>query len=101
VGFGTEMRADVLRLAFEKLGVGSAYSDAWVGNEASLRVSEKLGYEKAGTEIHHPRGEPVVHQVMRLDAAQFTPPCAIDLEGVQPLVAWLMSSDAGGRRARV
>jgi RimJ/RimL family protein N-acetyltransferase len=43
-GFGTEMRAAVLELAFHGLGAESALSSALDGVDASLRVSEKLGY---------------------------------------------------------
>lgn len=43
-GFGTEMRAAVLELAFHGLGAEAALSSALDGADASLRVSEKLGY---------------------------------------------------------
>jgi RimJ/RimL family protein N-acetyltransferase len=60
-GLGTEMRAAVLYLAFEGLGATAALSDALDGNEASRRVSEKLGYEPNGEGLVAPRGRPVVH----------------------------------------
>lgn len=48
-GIGTEMRAAVLHFAFAGLGAEIARSGAREGNEASLRVSEKLGYRLNGT----------------------------------------------------
>ncbi len=47
-GIGTEMRSAVLHLAFAGLGAREAHSSARAGNTASLRVSEKLGYEPNG-----------------------------------------------------
>ncbi len=61
-GYGTEMRAAVLWLAFEGLGATAAVSGAMDGNEASRRVSEKLGYEPNGVDVAAPRGSPVMHQ---------------------------------------
>ncbi len=61
-GYGTEMRAAVLELAFAGLGAAEAISGALEGNLASARVSEKLGYVKAGEEVASPRGEPVREQ---------------------------------------
>jgi RimJ/RimL family protein N-acetyltransferase len=60
-GLGTEMRAAVLYFAFEGLGATAAMSDALEGNEASRRVSEKLGYLPNGEGLVAPRGRPVVH----------------------------------------
>lgn len=48
-GFGTEMRAAVLQFAFDHLGAERARSTAFEDNLASLRVSEKLGYQRNGT----------------------------------------------------
>ncbi|MDQ2728848.1 MAG: GNAT family N-acetyltransferase [Actinomycetota bacterium] len=56
VGIGTAMRRAVLHLAFAGLGARTARSGAFLDNEASLRVSEKLGYVPDGTEVHAPRG---------------------------------------------
>jgi hypothetical protein len=85
----------VLHVAFTVLGATRAISDAWIGNCASLRVSRKLGYVDAGTELHHPRGEPVVHQVLHLDATHFTSPVPIVVEGAQPLAQWVASTREG------
>jgi RimJ/RimL family protein N-acetyltransferase len=55
-GIGTEMRAAVLMFAFDALGATRARSGAFVGNAASLRVSEKLGYRPDGSETVVRRG---------------------------------------------
>lgn len=49
-GLGTEMRADVLLLAFDHLGARAARSDAFADNHASLCVSAMLGYRTDSTE---------------------------------------------------
>lgn len=49
-GYGTEMRAAVLHLAFEGLGLDRARSAAHSDNGPSLGVSRKLGYVEDGTE---------------------------------------------------
>ncbi len=53
------MRAAVLELAFAGLGATRALSGAIEGNAASTRVSEKLGYEAAGSSVVSPRGAPL------------------------------------------
>jgi len=58
-GFGTEMRAAVLHLSFQGLGAMAAISAALEGNEASRRVSEKLGYRPNGIGLVAPRGHAV------------------------------------------
>lgn len=51
-GFGTEMRAAMLHFAFEGLGALTARSGSYVGNDASERVSRRLGYRPDGEEFH-------------------------------------------------
>jgi RimJ/RimL family protein N-acetyltransferase len=58
-GYGTEMRAAVLELAFVGLGATRALSGVIEGNVASERVSMKLGYEPAGEGFVAPRGVPL------------------------------------------
>jgi len=65
-GVGTEMRAAVLFLAFEGLGALAAESGAMEGNDASARVSQKLGYRANGESLVAPRGRPVVEHRFRL-----------------------------------
>jgi RimJ/RimL family protein N-acetyltransferase len=59
-GFGTEMRAGMLQLAFDHLGAEWAESGASSWNSPSLRVSEKLGYRPNGIARMHPRADEVV-----------------------------------------
>lgn len=73
-GFGTEMRAAVLLLAFDHLGAGSARSGAFVDNHASLRVSEKLGYRRDGSCQYVRRGWPVTEIRLKLEADQLIRP---------------------------
>jgi RimJ/RimL family protein N-acetyltransferase len=51
-GIGTQMRAAMLGLAFDHLDALTAQSGYLDFNEASKRVSEKLGYVPDGIEIH-------------------------------------------------
>jgi RimJ/RimL family protein N-acetyltransferase len=82
-GIGTEMRAAVLELAFRGLGAETAVS-AWLeGNEASRRVSEKLGYRVGGVRTERPRGEPVVAHQVELRRADWRCPVPVRLEGLE------------------
>ncbi|MCD0444719.1 GNAT family N-acetyltransferase [Glycomyces sp. A-F 0318] len=51
-GLGTEMRAAVLHFAFAGLGAETAKSGSYDGNDASERVSRRLGYRPDGEEFH-------------------------------------------------
>ncbi|WP_366510860.1 GNAT family protein [Streptomyces sp. MP131-18] len=66
LGIGTEMRAAVLHLAFAGLGAVEAVSGAFDHNAASLRVSEKLGYERDGVQRFAIRGRPATEIRLRL-----------------------------------
>lgn len=83
-GLGTEMRAALLELAFGELGARAATSGSIFGNEASKRVSEKLGYSITGTGTIAPRGEPVSQYELRLEAGDWKCPFQVQLEGVDP-----------------
>jgi RimJ/RimL family protein N-acetyltransferase len=85
-GFGTEMRAAVLELAFAGLGAQYATSEAFADNAASYRVSRKLGYRDDGVQRHVVRGAAVVGRRLRLDrpgwsAARTVP---VRVEGLEP-----------------
>jgi RimJ/RimL family protein N-acetyltransferase len=69
LGYGTEMRAAVLQLAFEALGASLATSGAIEGNAASLGVSLKLGYEVVGMSTCAPRGVEVSHTDLAISRA--------------------------------
>lgn len=73
-GFGTEMRAAVLLLAFDHLGACTARSSAFTDNPASLRVSEKLGYRQDGSFIQARRGERATQVRLLLDASHLVRP---------------------------
>ena len=64
-GYGTEMRAAVLWLAFEELGALVAESGYLDGNEASARVSAKLGYRPNGERLVAPKGSPLTERLVR------------------------------------
>ena len=82
-GFGSEMRAAVLQLAFDHLGAVEALSGAFVDNPASLRVSEKLGYRRDGVRRHVRRGEPATEVVLRMTAEEFVrPDWVVAVEGL-------------------
>jgi RimJ/RimL family protein N-acetyltransferase len=66
-GYGKQMRAAVLALAFGPLGAEAAITSAWHDNQASLGVSRALGYRPNG-EMLHARGDGVdvmVHMRLR------------------------------------
>jgi RimJ/RimL family protein N-acetyltransferase len=83
-GYGTEMRAATLALLFDGLGGEIATSGAIEGNIASARVSEKLGYAKAGESLVSPRGTPVREQQFRLEVSSWKPPFPIGIAGLAP-----------------
>ena len=88
-GFGKEMRAAVLHLAFEGLGAEVAYSGAFFDNAASLGTSRALGYRENGRELQLRRGKPEEIINLRLDRADWEaaprPVCSI--EGLEPCLA--------------
>jgi RimJ/RimL family protein N-acetyltransferase len=72
----------VLELAFRGLGADTAVS-AWLeGNDASRRVSEKLGYRETGTRTESPRGEPVLTHEVELRRVDWSCPISIRIEGL-------------------
>ena len=82
-GIGTEMRAAVLELGFRGLGAETAVS-AWLeGNEASRRVSAKLGYRDAGERFESPRGHPVPAHLVELRRADWRCPVVVGIEGLE------------------
>jgi RimJ/RimL family protein N-acetyltransferase len=86
-GLGTEMRAAVLELAFNGLGAEAATSGAIVGNEASKRVSEKLGYRVTGMSTMSPRGEPLDHYDFRIERGDWSAPVPVEIAGLDPCLA--------------
>lgn len=56
-GYGKEMRAAVLALAFDGLDAEIAVSGSNVDNHSSIAVSRAMGYSEDGFSRHAPRGE--------------------------------------------
>ncbi len=83
-GIGTEMRAAVLELAFLGLGAAETESDWLAGNEASRRVSEKLGYVELGVGSLSPRGIPVPAHDVRITREAWVCPMEVAIEGLEP-----------------
>ena len=85
-GYGTEMRAAVLDLAFEGLGAEYATSEAFEDNAASYAVSRKLGYVDDGVERHVVRGTPKVGRRLRLDRAGWAAArrVPVQISGLEP-----------------
>jgi RimJ/RimL family protein N-acetyltransferase len=85
-GYGTEMRAAVLELAFSGLGAVAAGSGALEGNAPSARVSAKLGYTTAGERWPLLRGEPVRERryVLRRERWNVVTRPPIEIDGLEP-----------------
>lgn len=84
-GIGTEMRAAVLELAFVWLDAEAATSSWMEGNDASRRVSEKLGYEVVGETTQSPRpGESVRAWNVRRARAGWRSPVAVTVDALEP-----------------
>ncbi len=85
-GYGTEMRAAVLALAFDHLGADQARSGAFTDNPASLAVSRKLGYRPDGTRtIARRPGERATESrllVRRADFDAHRPNWTLQVEGL-------------------
>ena len=83
-GLGTEMRAALLELAFRGLGAERAESSWLEGNEASRRVSEKLGYVEHSLGTKSPRGVPVVEHGVEIERDAWRCPVPVEFEGLEP-----------------
>jgi RimJ/RimL family protein N-acetyltransferase len=85
-GYGTEMRAAVLELAFAALGADSATSEAFEDNAASYAVSRKLGYADDGIARHLVRDKVVLGRRLRLDRERWAAHRSIPVtvEGLAP-----------------
>jgi hypothetical protein len=91
------MRAALLLFAFDVLGAEWAESSAAAWNTASLRVSDKLGYEPNGVTRVAPRsGQPEDEHRVRLSRRAFRRPAwMIDTSGEQAALAQLGIAAAG------
>ncbi len=72
-GYASEAAAAVLGHAFQTLGVDRVLSGAFVDNPGSLRVQDKLGFERVGTSMRYSRarGATVEHVDTVLTRARF------------------------------
>lgn len=71
-------------LEFGVFHEGRIVGGALAGNEASARVSEKLGYEPAAGELVSPRGLPVWARRYRLAATRWVSPVLVEITGLEP-----------------
>jgi RimJ/RimL family protein N-acetyltransferase len=87
-GFGTEMRAAVLELAFHGLGAEVAVSSVLDGVDASLRVSQKLGYVDDGESWVEVRGERRHDTRMRLTRDRWIDQerTSVRISGLEPCI---------------
>ena len=81
------MRAAVVELAFRGLRASVAESSWLEGNDASRRVSEKLGYRAVGATRQSPRGEPVPTTIVAVARAGWRCPVAVEIEGLEPCLS--------------
>lgn len=79
-GFGKQMRAAVLSLAFDHFGAEYAVTEAWADNAASLGVSRALGYVDNGVDVHP---GPRLMQRLVLPASSWTSPVPVEVAGVE------------------
>ena len=93
-GIGTEMRAAILELAFRGLGATRAESSWLEGNEASRRVSEKLGYVEYTLGTKSPRGTPVIEHGVEIERDAWRCPIAVELEALEPCLPLFGVSEA-------
>ncbi|HEX4222593.1 MAG TPA: GNAT family N-acetyltransferase [Pseudonocardiaceae bacterium] len=90
-GFGTEMRAAVLHLAFAGLDAEEAVSSAFARNTTSLAVSRKLGYVEDGIERLVIQDELVIDHRMRLTRTAWEQHRTVEvtIDGLEPCRAML------------
>ena len=90
-GYGTEMRAAVLALAFEGLDAEYAISAAYTYNAASLAVSRKLGYREDGIDRRVVRGRAETSQRLRISRADWEShrTIPVTMTGLQPCLTLL------------
>jgi RimJ/RimL family protein N-acetyltransferase len=69
----TEAAQAFIRYLFDSAAADTIYSGAFAGNSASLRVQEKLGFERTGEEMLYcrPCGEKRLHINMELPRSRF------------------------------
>lgn len=95
-GYGTEMRAAVLALAFDGLGAEVAESGYFEGNDASARVSEKLGYEPNGLQVWNVAGQRAIERKLRVTRDGWKRDLVpVTIEGLEPCLPLFGVGDLG------
>ncbi|MDX6263897.1 MAG: hypothetical protein QOH84_5585 [Kribbellaceae bacterium] len=79
-GYGREMRAAILHLAFDGLNAKEATSDAFVDNQPSNAISQALGYRPNGSEWATRQGEPALLNRWRLTRPDWQPHRRTDIK---------------------
>lgn len=100
-GFGRQMRAAVLELAFSHLEAAAAVSSAVVDNWASLGVSRALGYRETHTTVLEHSG--VVLQHLRLERSEWARSKhagAITVAGIRPALPFFGPTERSRRHGR-
>jgi len=82
-GYGTQMRAAMLELAFTGLNADTAISGSLIDNEASLGVSRKLGYRLDGVGREVVNGKLRIDQRLRLDRLDWRAPFLVPVKGLE------------------
>ena len=70
-GYGTEARAGVLAVVFDRLGAEAAVSEVFQDNHSSQAVSRKLGYEPDGISRDARGSEALVSDRLRLTRSKW------------------------------
>ncbi len=86
-GYGTQMRAAMLELAFTGLNAETAISGALIDNQASLGVSRKLGYRLDGLGREVVNGKLRVDQRLRLDRLDWRAPFLVPIKGLEGCIS--------------
>ncbi|GAA0611383.1 GNAT family protein [Kutzneria viridogrisea] len=99
-GYGTEARAAVLGLVFDHLAARRARTSLFVDNQASFRVSRKLGYVEDGTWSDVRRGKAATQLRMVVTAERFAehrPGWRPEVTGLQPCLPLLGTGHSADR----
>lgn len=100
-GYGTEMRAAVLDLAFTGLGARTAATAAHTDNARSIAVSRRLGYLPDGTTVSAVRGERVEDVRFLLTREEWAAHRTVmtEITGLEPCLGLLGLEPAAAPRA--